>query len=114
MAPLQHNAPSPGVSGRAGLAGQHLWLPAVWGRLWHRLVASKPFLLTSGHHLLQGPVTATRTRWKPAAEGSVGAILVTFCYSVITLLKEGLLEAVEVGAELMDSLKFGRPLTGIF
>lgn len=59
------------------------------------------FLLTSECHLLQSTVTAARTRWKPATEGSIGAILVTFCYSVVSLLKEGFLKTFNVGPGLI-------------
>ena len=89
MAPLQHNDPNPGVSGQAGLVLAAPLAPSCVGQALVQVgLFQASFLLTSDCHLLQGPVTAARTRWKSAAEGGVGAILVTFCYSVISLLKE--------------------------
>lgn len=87
MAPLQHNDPNPGASGGARLVLAVPLAPSCVGQAVVQAGLLKAFfLLTSVCHLLQGLVTASSTSWNPATEGGVGAILVTFCCLVISLL----------------------------
>lgn len=85
MAPLQHNDHNPGASGGAGLVLAAPLAPSCVGQALAQAGFFQAFfLLTSVCHLLQGPVTASS--WNSATEGGVGAILVTFCCLVISLL----------------------------